>query len=126
MSLWVGFTVKFIPYHKLERQIGKSQYNFIKRFNNFYSGFLNVSYFPLRLMTAVGGFVAFSGFAYALSVIWAYFVRETPFTGWAPIMILILVIGGVIMLMLGMLGEYVWRILEEVKGRPIYIVKDKY
>lgn len=124
--MWVGFKVKFIPYHKLERKIGKSQYNIIKRFNNFYSGFLNVSYFPLRFMTTAGGFVALGGFLYASSVIWAYFVNETPFEGWAPIMILLLVIGGVIMLMLGMLGEYVWRILEEVRSRPIYIIKDKY
>ncbi len=124
--LWVGFNVKFIPYDKLERQAGKSQYNFIKRFNNFYSGFLNVSYFPLRLMAVLGFLVAIAGFSYALSVIWAYFVNETPFEGWAPIMILILVIGGVIMLMLGMLGEYVWRILEEVKSRPIYVIKDKF
>ncbi len=124
--LWVGFKVKFLPYHKLERQSGKSQYNFIKRFRNFYSGFLNVSYFPLRLMATVGGLVALAGFIYALSIIWAYYVNETPFEGWAPIMMLILIIGGVIMLMLGMLGEYVWRILEEIKNRPNYIIKDKY
>lgn len=124
--LWAGFKVKYIPYHKLERKTGKSQYNFIKRFNNFYSGFLNTSYFPLRLMAAVGGFVAMGGFAYALSVIWAYFVNETPFEGWSPIMIVILVIGGVIMLMLGILGEYVLRILEEVKNRPKYVIRDKF
>lgn len=124
--LWIGFKVKYIPYHKLERQIGKSQYDFFKRFRNFYSGFLNVSYFPLRLMTVIGGIVALSGFAYALTIIWVYFMRKTPFQGWAPIMILILVIGGLIMLMLGMLGEYIWRILDEVKGRPNYIIKDKF
>ena len=122
--LWAGFNVKYIPYHKLERRSGKSQYNFFKRFRNFYSGFLNVSYFPLRLMTAIGGVVALCGFAYALTIVWAYFVQETPFQGWAPIMILILVIGGLIMLMLGMLGEYIWRILDEVKGRPHYIIRD--
>lgn len=124
--LWVGFKVKFIPYDKLERRTGKSQYNFFKRFRNFYSGFLNVSYFPLRMMAGLGGLVAIGGFIYALSIIWAYFVNKTPFEGWAPIMMLILIIGGVIMLMLGMLGEYVWRILEEVKNRPNYVIKDKY
>ncbi len=123
--LWAGFRVKYIPYHKLERQIGKSQYDFFKRFGNFYSGFLNVSYFPLRLMTIIGGIVALSGFAYAVTIIQVYFMNKTPFQGWAPIMILILVIGGLIMLMLGMLGEYIWRILDEVKGRPNYIIKEK-
>lgn len=124
--LWAGFKVKFIPYDKLERKIGKSQYNFFKRFRNFYSAFLNVSYFPLRLLTGIGGAVALSGFLYALTIIWAYFVHKTPFEGWAPIMILILVIGGMIMLMLGVLGEYIWRILDEVKGRPNYIIDKRY
>lgn len=124
--LWAGFTVKYIPYRKMVRKTGKSQYNFIKRFGNFYSGFLNVSSFPLRLMSALGGIVSISGFVYALTIIWAYLVHATPFQGWAPIMILILVIGGVIMLMVGMLGEYVWRVLDEVKGRPNYIIKDTF
>jgi glycosyltransferase involved in cell wall biosynthesis len=122
--LWAGFNVKYIPYHKGERRTGKSQYNFIKRFGNFYSGFLSVSFWPLRAMAATGVIVALGGFAYALTIVWAYFVHATPFEGWAPLMILILVIGGLIMLMLGMLGEYIWRILDEVKGRPNYIIKD--
>lgn len=124
--LWAGFKVKFIPYDKLERQIGKSQYNFIKRFRNFYSAFLNVSYFPLRLLTAIGGIVAFSGFLYALNIVYTYFVHKTPFNGWAPIMIVTLIIGGLIMLMLGVLGEYIWRILDEVKRRPNYIIDKKW
>ena len=124
--LWAGFKVKFIPYDKLKRQTGKSQYNFIKRFRNFYSAFLNVSYLPLRLLTAIGAIVALTGFSYALTIIWAYYVKQTPFQGWAPIMILILVIGGLTMLMLGILGEYIWRILDEVKGRPNYIIDKKF
>jgi len=122
--LWAGFNVKYIPYHKGERAVGRSQYNFIKRFGNFYSGFLSVSFWPLRMMAATGVVVALGGFAYALTIVWAYWVHATPFEGWAPLMILILVIGGLIMLMLGMLGEYIWRILDEVKGRPNYIIKD--
>ena len=124
--LWAGFKVKFIPYHKLERTIGKSQYNFFKRFNNFYSAFLNVSYLPLRLLTAIGGIVSVSGFIYALDIVYSYFVHKTPFNGWAPIMILLLIIGGLIMLMLGVVGEYIWRILDEVKGRPNYIIDKKW
>lgn len=122
--LWSGFNVKFIPYDKMERKIGKSQYDFFKRFSNFYSAFLNVSYLPLRLLTSIGAIVAVTGFVYAVAIVWAYFFYDTPFKGWAPIMILILIIGGLIMLMLGMLGEYIWRILDEVKNRPNYIIKD--
>jgi glycosyltransferase involved in cell wall biosynthesis len=123
--LWVGFNVKFIPYDKLERSHGKSQYNFIKRFGNFYSAYLNVSYLPLRLLAAIGAVVSVSGFLYALDIVYAYFFSLTPFQGWAPIMIVLLILGGLIMLMLGVLGEYTWRILDEVKARPRYIV-DKF
>ena len=95
--LWAGFMIKFIPYDKLERKIGKSQYNFFKRFKNFYSAFLNVSYLPLRLFSSIGVVVAFSGFLYASNIVYAYFFLRTPFNGWAPIMIVTLIIGGLIM-----------------------------
>lgn len=124
--LWIGFNVKFIPYEKRTRTIGKSQYNFVKRFGNFMTAFINVSYLPLRLMTILGFSFAFAGFIYALNIVHAYFFKATPFQGWAPIMILLLIIGGLIMVMLGVLGEYIWRIFDEVKKRPSYIVRDEY
>ena len=122
--LWVGFNVKFIPYDKRERTIGKSQYDFIKRFGNFMVAFINVSYLPLRLMSLLGVAFAAAGFLYSISIVHAYYFNATPFQGWAPIMILLLVIGGLIMLMLGVLGEYIWRIFDEVKKRPAYIIKE--
>lgn len=122
--LWVGFSVKFIPYNKLERTIGKSQYNFFKRFDNFMVYFINVSYLPIRAMTFVGFSFAFIGLIYSLTIIYAYYYHATPYQGWAPMMILLLVIGGLIMAMIGILGEYIWRILDEVKHRPNYIIKN--
>lgn len=124
--LWAGFNLKFLPYHKLERTIGKSQYNFIKRFGNFYSAFLNVSYLPLRLLSTIGFTVSLLGFLYALNIFYAYFFHNTPFQGWAPIMITMLILGGLIMLMIGVLGEYIGRILDEVKGRPNYVIDKIY
>jgi dolichol-phosphate mannosyltransferase len=124
--LWAGFKVKFIPYNKLERLIGKSQYNFFKRFKNFYSAFLNVSYLPLRLLTSIGGMVSIAGFVYALNIVYTFYVHKTPFNGWAPIMIVLLILGGLIMLMLGVLGEYIWRILDEVKNRPNYVIDKRW
>ena len=123
--LWAGFNVKFIQYEKMERPIGKSQYNFVKRFGNFMVAFISVSYLPLRLMTFLGFAFAFVGFLYSIAIIRAYFIHGTPFQGWAPIMILLLVIGGLIMIMLGVLGEYIWRIYDELKHRPNYVIKDK-
>lgn len=123
--LWAGFNVKFIPYEKRDRTIGKSQYNFVRRFGNFMIAFISVSYLPLRLMTLLGFSFAFAGFIYSLAIVNAYFRHGTPFEGWAPIMILLLIIGGLIMVMLGVLGEYIWRIYDEVKHRPNYIIKEK-
>lgn len=120
--LSVGFSVKFIPYDKMVRHSGKSQYNLVKRFGNFMVAFISVSYFPLRLMTFLGFSFSVAGFFYALSILYAYFYQAVPFNGWAPIMILLLIIGGLIMLMLGVLGEYVWRIYDEIKKRPNYII----
>lgn len=124
--LWVGFNVKFIPYDKLERKHGKSQYNFVKRFRNFMVAFINTSYMPLRAMTYLGLGFALAGFIYTITIIYAYFMHATPFEGWAPIMVLLLLIGGLIMTMLGILGEYIWRIFDEVKERPPYIIEDEY
>ena len=66
------------------------------------------------------------GFLYAIIIAYNRWVNETPFDGWAPIMILILIIGGLTMLMLGIIGEYVWRTYDETRKRPIYIIKDQF
>ena len=110
----------------MERKIGKSQYNFFKRFGNFYTAFLNVSYLPLRLFSTIGVVVSISGFLYAINIVYAFYIHKTPFQGWAPIMMVLLILGGLIMLMLGVVGEYIWRILDEVKGRPNYIIDKKW
>tara|TARA_B110001452_G_C15240585_1_gene429539 strand:- start:201 stop:1115 length:915 start_codon:yes stop_codon:yes gene_type:complete len=123
--LWAGYNLKFIPYDKLERTIGKSQYTFLKRFNNFYSAFLNVSYLPLRVLSFIGLLVSISGFIYAINIVYAFYMHDTPFQGWAPIMIITLLLSGLMMLMLGVLGEYIWRILDEVKQRPHYLVNEE-
>jgi dolichol-phosphate mannosyltransferase len=124
--LWVGFTIKYLPYIRDKRIHGKSGYNFVKRFGNFARAFLNVSYFPIRLISLIGFLTAASGFAYSLTILYAYFFQETPFQGWAPLMMVMLIVGGLIMIMLGIIGEYIWRIYDEVKYKPNYVIKDLY
>jgi dolichol-phosphate mannosyltransferase len=123
--LWMGFNIKFLPYKRLKRTIGKSQWSFGKKLKYFIDGSLNTSYLPIRFMSIVGTITAFVGFLYALLVVYARIVNQVPFEGYAPIVILLLVIGGMIMLMLGIIGEYLWRIYDETRKRPIYIVKEK-
>ena len=66
------------------------------------------------------------GLIYAFSILYAWFRGQTPFDGWAPLMMVILIVGGLIMVMLGVIGEYVWRINEEVRKRPNYVIRDKF
>jgi len=124
--LWLGFNTAFIPYSRLKRTIGKSQWSLSKKLKYFIDGLLNTSYVPIRLMSFLGICFSFFGFLYALVIVYNRFIHNTPFTGWAPLMIIILIIGGLIMLMLGIIGEYVWRTYDETRKRPIYIIKDKF
>jgi dolichol-phosphate mannosyltransferase len=124
--LWLGFNVAFIPYSRLKRTIGKSQWTLSKKLKYFIDGLLNTSYIPIRLMSFIGMIISFLGFIYATVIAYSRLINNTPFNGWAPIMILILIIGGLIMLMLGIIGEYVWRTYDEARKRPLYIIKEKF
>jgi glycosyltransferase involved in cell wall biosynthesis len=121
--LWFGYKTTFIPYTRPKRPIGRSQYTFSKKLKNSIDAILDSSYLPIRFMSLLGVLTAFLGFLYAVDIVYGRLRHNIPFTGWAPIMILVLVIGGVLMLMLGIIGEYVWRIYDEVKGKPNYVVR---
>jgi dolichol-phosphate mannosyltransferase len=124
--LWTGYRTSFIPYVRQQRTIGKSQYNFGKKLKNFLDAVLDASYLPIRFISLVGIITSALGVLYSLSIFVTWLRGDTPFEGWAPIMIAILLVGGLIMVMLGVIGEYVWRINEEVRKRPNYVVRDKF
>jgi len=124
--LWAGFRTSFIPYVRLKRTIGRSQYDFGKKLKNFLDAVLDASYLPIRFISLVGFITSMFGVLYSVSIVFSWLRGETPFSGWAPIMIVILFVGGLIMVMLGVIGEYVWRINEEVRKRPNYVVRDKF
>jgi polyisoprenyl-phosphate glycosyltransferase len=124
--LWAGYRASFIPYVRLKRTIGRSQYNFWKKLKNFLDALIDASYLPIRVMSLLGAITSALGLLYSASIVLAWLRGETPFTGWAPLMIVILLVGGLIMLMLGVIGEYVWRINEEVRKKPNYVIRDKF
>jgi polyisoprenyl-phosphate glycosyltransferase len=124
--LWLGYKTSFVPYTRAKRTYGKSQYTFAKRLKNSLDAILDSSYLPIRFISLVGVLTALSGFLYAIDIVYARIRHDIPATGLAPIMILVLVIGGLLMLMLGIIGEYVWRIYDEVKGKPNYVVRQIY
>ncbi len=123
--LWLGFAVKFIPYTRLKREHGKSQWSLSKKIKYFIDGVLNSSYSLIRFMSLFGSIISLLGFCYALVVVYERLINNLPFPGYAPIVILILTIGGLTMLMLGIIGEYIWRIYDETRKRPYYIIEKK-
>ena len=121
--LRLGLNISFIPYKRAKREIGKSQWSFFMRYKYFWDALVISTFLPIKLIILIGVFFSFYGFLYVLVVTYVRFINATPFKGYAPIVILILLIGGIIMLMLGVIGEYVWRIYDETKKRPNYLIK---
>ena len=124
--LWTGYRTTLIPYARLKRTVGKSQYNFWKKLKNFADAILDASYIPIRFISLLGIMTSFAGCLYMITVVASWYFNDTPFTGWAPLMMAILVVGGLIMTMLGIIGEYVWRIYDEVRKKPNYIIREKH
>jgi dolichol-phosphate mannosyltransferase len=124
--LWAGYRTSFIPYTRQRRLIGQSQYNFGKKLKNFLDAFLDASYLSIRFISLVGIITSVMGLLYSLTIVYVWLRGGTPFTGWAPIMIAILLVGGLIMVMLGIIGEYVWRIYDEVRKKPNYVIRKKF
>lgn len=123
LILWSGFKIKFIQYHRRERISGKSGYTFSKMLFNLIDAILAYSYFPIRVMSYTGIIFSIFGFLYAIDIILTKIFYGVPIQGWAPIMVVLLVTGGVQILMLGVIGEYIWRILSQVRNRDLYVIE---
>jgi dolichol-phosphate mannosyltransferase len=120
---WLGFSQAYIEYTKEARYSGSSKWTFAKRLKLFIDSIISFSYVPLRLMSLTGILFSITGFLFSLRVFYNALTKGTPVAGWPSIMIIILVIGGFQMIMLGMLGEYLWRTYDEVRGRPKYVIE---
>lgn len=122
----LGFPKTFIPYERQKRQSGKSGYKFSLKLRILVDFICDTTYLPIRVFSAIGMSISILGFIYAIFILYAWLNNNTPFDGWAPIMMLILVMSGLTMLMLGMIGEYIWRIYDNQRDFPIFIEKDIY
>lgn len=124
--LWTGFRTKFIEYHRRKREIGKSRWTFGKKLTYLIDGVMSYSFLPIRLISVIGFFVALGGFLYALVILVIRLIWGLPVQGWAPLMMAVLVLGGIQMVMLGVIGEYLWRILAQARAREPFIVESIY
>jgi dolichol-phosphate mannosyltransferase len=120
--LWTGHSTTFIPYKRLIRTHGTSRWTFGKKIKYLLDGVLAYSYFPLRAMTVIGIGIFCLGIMYTIVILINYYFGDVP-KGWTPIMILLLLFSGIQMLMLGVIGEYLWRALEQVRKRPLYLIE---
>lgn len=121
---WVGFETKYIPYIPRERAGGKTKWSFRKLFNYAIDGIIGFSTAPLRLATYLGTFTAFAAAIYMVVVILQKLIWGIAVPGYATIITLILLLGGIQLLCIGIIGEYVGKIFEQSKERPIYIAKE--
>lgn len=119
---WMGFNQATITYDKRPRVHGRSGWTFGQKIKLVVDSITSFSYLPVRLMSYLGFFVALLGFLYAVIVIINGLAGRPP-TGWASLMVVVLVIGGLQMLMMGVLGEYLWRALVAARQRPRYIIE---
>lgn len=124
--LWMGFPHKSIEYNRLSRIAGRSRWTFAKKLTYLIDGVLAYSYLPIRWMSLVGLTLACIGFIYAFIIVLSFLFWGNAIKGWAPIVILILTIGGFQTLMLGIIGEYVWRTLAQVRKRDAFIIDRIY
>jgi dolichol-phosphate mannosyltransferase len=121
---WIGFKQDQVSYERGKRKNGKSKWNFRSRMRLATDWIIAFSGLPLKLITLFGILFALAGFLYALAIIILYFLGKTT-PGWAEMVILILLLGGIQMCMIGIIGQYLWRTLDESRYRPLYFVEEE-
>ena len=121
---WVGYNTHFIPYTACERAFGTTKWSFRKLLNYAIEGIIGYSTAPLRLSTWLGGISGLTAVLYLLLVVLQKLIWGIDVPGYATIIVLILFFGSVQLFCIGIIGEYVGRIFEQSKQRPIYIAKE--
>ncbi len=121
---WVGYNACFIPYIACERTAGTSKWNFWKLLNYAIDGIIGYSTKPLRIATFLGGLTSLAALVYLVVVVLEKLITGIDIPGYATVIVLILLLGGVQLFCIGIIGEYVGRTFEQSKDRPIYIAKE--
>lgn len=121
---FVGFNTKYIPYTVCERESGESKWGFKKLLKYAMEGIVSFTTFPLTLSAYIGFFSSLASIIYLIVVVVQKLAFGINVPGYATIVVLVLLLGGLELFCFGILGEYVSKIYVQVKDRPIYILKD--
>jgi polyisoprenyl-phosphate glycosyltransferase len=120
---WIGFRQTRVEYQAPARWAGQSKYTFLKNIRFALEGITAFSFFPLRLVTMFGSLIAVSSLVYGLAAVGSLWLGGRNVPGWTSLLCCVLFFGGSQLVVLGIIGEYQGRTLEQVKGRPLYIVR---
>lgn len=123
---WVGFKQTYIVYDRAERYSGKTSWNYWRLWNFALDGITSFSVTPLKIWTYLGLVLSVLAFAYALFLVIRTLLAGIDVPGYASLMVAVLFLGGVQLMTLGIIGEYLGRVYQEVKGRPLYLVRAHY
>jgi glycosyltransferase involved in cell wall biosynthesis len=125
LVLWLGFDPARVPFRrqKREERYGRSMWGFSRRFKYFIDSFVAFSYVPIRAASLLGIIVSVAGLLYALFIVGAHFAFDLKVQGWASLMVVLLIVSGAQLLVMGVIGEYLWRNLDETRRRPRYVVE---
>jgi dolichol-phosphate mannosyltransferase len=124
LILWLGFDPQVLYYHRRQREqrYGASMWTLAKKLKYFVDSFVAFSYFPVRAASILGITLSLVGLLYALVVVAIRILYGVEVEGWTSMMVVLLVVSGAQMLIMGILGEYLWRNLDETRRRPRYII----
>lgn len=122
--LWAGFQTDYIYFDRKNREKGKSRWTLSKKVKLVVDSMMSFSYVPIRIMTFVGIGFNICALALFISILIEYFTVGTPIAGWSSLMCVVLCSSGLILLMLGILGEYIWRALDAARTRPPFIIDE--
>ncbi|MGO5097228.1 glycosyltransferase family 2 protein [Agathobaculum sp. LCP25S3_E8] len=122
--LWVSASTKFIGYERKQREAGTSGWTFSKKIKLFIDIITTNTYLPLRMMSVAGFFFAFIAFLGSAVIFFTALFTEREVPGWSSLALLTTFFSGVILASLGVIGEYMWRIYDETRERPLYLVEE--
>ena len=122
--LWVGFKSEKIYFHRKARTVGESRWTMGKKIKLIIDSLMSFSYMPVRIMSSIGALFSLVALIGIIACICEVLFFGTRSVGWASLMSIILLTSGMIMLMLGILGEYVWRALDASRNRPPYLIEE--
>lgn len=121
---WIGFNQTYVSFKRDERMSGKTGYSYAQMIRFALDGITSFSNWPLKIATISGFLFSFIGFVLILYTLYSKMYSDTYQAGWASQMITIIFIGGIQLIGIGIIGEYVSRMNENIKNRPLYIIKD--